>query len=98
MPGDDRPCLQCGVKRAQWPRGLCRACDRAQGTYVAPVHVPRRTCRRCGVEAETRESLCGPCWQQVDAAHAPAGAGTVVVVRERVIERRVYLVVWDGGK
>jgi hypothetical protein len=79
------------VKRAQAPRGLCRACDVAAGTYV-PVAPVRRVCVRCGRPA--RERLCAACaWAvRVPVVAAPPRAPG----RERVIDGRVYVVVWDG--
>jgi hypothetical protein len=100
-------CRACGVRWGQSPRWLCRACDRAAGTYVPPVHAPRTTCRRCGVESEPAEGLCARCWQalaeEVAATVRPTPAAVVHVscvrvVRERRVGRRVYDVVWDGTR
>jgi hypothetical protein len=81
------------VKRAQYPRGLCRACDVAAGSYVPRQGVPR-VCRRCGGPA--REHLCPACaW----AARGPEAAPPAPVpIRERVIAGTVFVVVWDGSR
>jgi NMD protein affecting ribosome stability and mRNA decay len=92
----DRPvvwCPRCGVKRAQYPRGLCRACDVAAGSYVAPRHAPR-LCRRCGRAA--RERLCLACAWAVRVPEAPEVAP--VPIREVVVAGTVFVVVWDGTR
>jgi predicted amidophosphoribosyltransferase len=98
-------CRRCQQKWAQHPRGLCRACDRAAGSFAPLVHRPRTQCRRCGEESEPAEGLCTRCWQaladEVAAASARRAAAAPVVApvrRERVVRGRVFEVVWDGSK
>jgi predicted amidophosphoribosyltransferase len=92
-------CKQCGVKRGQHPRWLCRGCDVKAGSYTPPVHAPR-VCRRCGHAGRMREALCSECWGAIAAALDDAAAMTPAPapVRERVIGGRAYVVVWDGRR
>jgi NMD protein affecting ribosome stability and mRNA decay len=87
------PCRSCGVKRAQAPRGLCRACDVAAGTYVPRVAAPR-VCRRCGRVSDTRASLCAACAVAPPVPSPPPPPP----IRERVLGGVVYVVVWDGSR
>jgi predicted amidophosphoribosyltransferase len=95
-------CKQCGVKRGQHPRWLCRGCDVAAGTYTPAVHAAS-ICRRCGHAGRTREALCSECWGAIDAALGDAAAPgrpapALAPVRERTIGGWVFAVVWDGTR
>ena len=96
-------CRHCHTKWAQHPHLLCRTCDRALGTYQ-PRTTTKRQCRRCGVTADTAESLCSACWQVVaqelaKLAEIPAPAPVEPTPRrERTVGHLTFWVVWDGTK
>jgi hypothetical protein len=84
------------LKQGQWPRGLCRRCDRALGTFT-PRPATRRVYLTDKQERGLRRLLAA-----VDAERqrlaALRAAEAEPPIRERVIGACTFLVIWDGTR
>lgn len=88
-------CKTCGLKQAQYPRWLCRRCDKAAGTYV-----PRPPTER-HYQTDRQEVTLRRLLAAVDAERqrlAVLRAAAAAPVRERVIGGRAYWIIWDGTR
>lgn len=94
-------CKDCGVKKGQYPRWLCRTCDRKAGTYEPLSRLDTRFCRKCGQRLIQRYGLCAACWSEIRAEEAaPVEAALIGVdlavradftIREIIVLKREAL-------
>jgi hypothetical protein len=89
-----RRCRACGERWAQHPRALCRRCDRAAGTWQ-PRDAAGRRYLTAAQDAALRHLLAAVARERERLA---ALRPVVVTGRERVVEHRTYVVVWDGTR